>query len=160
MKPLPILWRRLVRDGETCPRCGETGRELEAAVIKLRAALVPLGIEPVLETQEIREEAFQADTAESNRVWIAGKPIEDWLGGTVGMSPCCTACGDSDCRTIEIDGQTYEAIPQEQLIKAGLIAVSQMIASESSPDNVTESSCCGATGNPVTKPGGKAVCCG
>ena len=72
MKPLPILWRRLVRDGETCPRCGETGRELDSAVIKLRAALVPLGIEPVLETQEIREEAFHADTAESNRVWSAG----------------------------------------------------------------------------------------
>ena len=160
MKPLPILWRRLVRDGETCPRCGETGRELEAAVIKLRAALVPLGIEPVLETQEIREEAFQADTAESNRVWIAGKPIEDWLGGTVGMSRCCTACGDSDCRTIQIDGETYEAIPQEQFIKAGLIAASQMIASASSPDNVTESSCCGAAGNPAAKPGGKAGCCG
>lgn len=159
MKPLPILWRRLVRDGETCPRCGETGRELDSAVIKLRAALVPLGIEPVLETQEIREEAFQADTAESNRVWIAGKPLEDWLGGTVGMSRCCTACGDSDCRTVQIDGQTYEAIPQDQLIKAGLMAASQMIASVSSPDNAA-ASCCGATDSPTQSRPSKASCCG
>lgn len=159
MKPMPILWRRLVRDGETCPRCGETGRELEAAVVKLRAALTPLDIEPVLETQEIREEAFQADTAESNRVWIAGKPLEDWLGGTVGMSRCCTACGDSDCRTIEIDGQTYEAIPQEQLIKAGLMAASQMIASTSSPDNATASCCEVTDSSPQSRPS-KASCCG
>ena len=35
MKPMTILWRRLVTNGETCPRCGDTGRELEAAVGKL-----------------------------------------------------------------------------------------------------------------------------
>ncbi|MHB1214663.1 MAG: DUF2703 domain-containing protein [Thiobacillus sp.] len=77
MKPMQILWKRLVKGGETCTRCGDTGRELETAVAKLAVALRPLGIEPVLETQEIDEAAFKANTSESNRVWIAGKPIEE-----------------------------------------------------------------------------------
>ena len=163
MKPMPILWKRLVKYGTTCPRCGETGEELEAAVIKLRAALVPLGIEPVLETQEIQEDVFHADTAESNRIWIDSKPIEDWLGGKVGMSPCCTACGDSDCRTIEIDGETYEAIPQEQIIKAGLLAASQLITAAAAPDS-SASACCGSDGGNKSdcspSPRAKSGCCG
>ena len=39
MKPMTILWKRLVTNGETCPRCGDTGRELEVAVNKLKVVL-------------------------------------------------------------------------------------------------------------------------
>ena len=134
MKQMPILWKRLVKGGETCTRCGNTGRELEAAVAKLAASLQPLGIEPVLETQEIDEDAFKANPSESNRVWIAGKPIEEWLDAGVGMTRCCSVCGESDCRTLEMGGRTYETIPQEQFIKAGLMAGSQMLTGPSSRD--------------------------
>lgn len=162
MKPMTILWKRLVTDGKTCPRCGDTGRELETAVNKLAAALRPLGIEPVLETQEIDEATFKMNTAESNRVWIAGRPLEDWLGAGVGMSRCCTACGDTDCRTIEMDGRTYEAIPEEQIIKAGLTAASRMIGPSTSELAEAETSCCG--GSPGSEPrqsaGFKDGCCG
>jgi hypothetical protein len=143
MKSMQILWKRLVKGGETCTRCGNTGRELEAAVAKLASALRPLGIEPVLETQEIDEAAFKLRTSESNRVWIAGKPIEEWLGADVGMSRCCSVCGDSECRTLEVGGRTYEAIPEELFIKAGLMAASQMIASASLSDRGA-TSCCGS----------------
>lgn len=132
MKPMQILWKRLIKGGETCTRCEDTGRELEAAVAKLAAALRPLEIEPVLEMQEIDEAEFKANTSESNRVWIAGKSIEEWLGADVGMSRCCSVCGDSNCRTLEVGGHTYETIPEEQFIKAGLMAASQMIVSASS----------------------------
>lgn len=163
MKLMQILWKRLVKGGETCTRCGDTGRELKAAVAKLAAALRPLGIEPVLETQEIDEAAFKANTSESNRVWIAGKPIEQWLGADVGMSRCCSVCGDSDCRTLEVGGRTYETIPEEQFIKAGLMAASQMIASASSSDRGATS--CGSN-NAGTEPcsptpeRSKSGCCG
>ena len=164
MKPMPILWRRLVTGGETCPRCGDTGHELETAVIKLRAVLSPLGIEPVLETQEIDEATFKTSTAESNRIWIAGKPLERWLGASVGMSRCCTACGDSDCRTVEVDGRTYETIPEEQIVKAGLIAASQMIAPlASQPDECATSCCDGSSGPGSCQPDrseAKGGCCG
>lgn len=145
MKAMPIVWKRLVKGGETCTRCGDTGRELEAAVVKLAIALRPLGIEPVLETREIDEAAFKANTSESNRVWIAGRPIEEWLNADVGMSRCCSVCGDSDCRILEVGGHTYETIPEEQFIKAGLMAASQMMASPSSSGKAAETSCCSGT---------------
>ena len=96
--------------------------ELEAAA-KLAAALRPLGVEPALETQAIEEDAWKANPPGSNR-WIAGKPIEEWLSANVGMSRCCSVCGDSDCRTLEVGGRTYEPIPEELFIKAGLTAAS------------------------------------
>ena len=142
MNQMPIVWKRLVRGGETCTRCGNTGRELEAAVAKLAAALRPLGIEPTLKTQEIDDEAFKANPSESNRVWIAGKPIEEWLEANVGMSRCCSVCGDSDCRTLEVGGRTYETITEEQFIKAGLMAGSQMVGSSRDKG---ATSCCSST---------------
>jgi Domain of unknown function (DUF2703) len=144
MNQMPIVWKRLVKGGETCMRCGDTGRELDAAVAKLAASLRPLGIEPVLETQEIDEEAFNANPSESNRVWIAGKPIEEWLDANVGMSRCCSVCGYSDCRTLEVGGRTYETIPEEQFIKAGLMAGSQIMTLGSSRDKGA-TSCCSST---------------
>jgi hypothetical protein len=161
MTSLRISWQRLVKDGETCTRCGDTGRELEAAVAKLAMVLRPLGIEPVLETQEIDEAAFRTDTSESNRVWIAGKPIEDWLGASAGTSRCCSVCGDADCRTLEIDGRTYETIPEEQFIKAGLMAASQMFAP--ALDGRTTSCCGGRAGTgpaPLTSSPVGGDCCG
>lgn len=163
MKPMQILWKRLVKGGETCTRCGDTGRELEAAVVKLAVTLRPLGIEPVLETQEIDEAAFKANTSESNRVWIAGKPIEEWLGADVGMSRCCSVCGVSDCRTLEVGGRTYEVIPEELFIKAGLMAASQMIASAAPPDREATSCCSSTAGTepcPPTPERPKGGCCG
>jgi hypothetical protein len=162
MKLMQILWKRLVKGGETCTRCGDTGRELEAAVAKLAAALRPLGIEPVLETLEIDEAAFKSNTSESNRVWIAGKPIEEWLGADVGRSRCCSVCGDSDCRTLEVGGRIYETIPEEQFVKAGLMAASQMIASSSSSDRGATSCCSSSSVSeqyPPTPERTKGGCC-
>ncbi len=144
MKQMPIVWKRLVKGGKTCTRCGNTGRELEAAVAKLAASLRPLGIEPVLETQELDGKGFDANPSESNRVWIAGKPIEEWLDANVGMSRCCSVCGDSDCRTLEVGGRVYETIPEEQFIKAGLMAATQMMTPASSPEKGA-TACCGGT---------------
>lgn len=148
MKQMSIVWKRLIKGGETCTRCGNTGRELEAAVAKLAASLRPLGIEPVLETQEIDEEAFEANPSESNRVWIAGKPIEEWLDANVGMSRCCSVCGDSHCRTLEVGDRTYEAIPEEEFIRAGLMAGSQMMTRASSRDSGARS-CSSSTSGAV-----------
>ncbi len=140
MKQMPIVWKRLVKDGTTCERCGSTLAQIESAVRKLEAALQPLGIQPALETETIDERAFKAEPSESNRIWIAGRPLEQWLGATVGMSRCCSVCAGSDCRTLEVDGRTYETVPEELLIRAGLAAASQLLSSA----EVTQpaSSCC------------------
>ena len=127
MAPLPIVWQRLVTEGATCPRCDGTQGELMRAIATLRSALAPLGIEPVLTVKELDETTFRAAPGESNRIWIGGKPIEDWIEGQAGSSQCCDECGDNDCRTLEVDGQSYEIPPQTLLVRAGLIAASRLL---------------------------------
>jgi len=128
MKSLPIVWQRLVsQDGKTCDRCYATYQEIQLAINKLKDALRPLDIEPRLEIREIDEKSFKAAPSESNRIWIAGRPMEEWLGATVGSSRCCSVCGISDCRTVKVEGTTFEVIPEKLLIKAALIASSQLL---------------------------------
>ncbi|WP_298850068.1 DUF2703 domain-containing protein [uncultured Aquimonas sp.] len=128
MKRLPISWQRLVSGrGTTCPRCQGTSEEVQRAVRKLQQALEPLGIAPELQTQEIDEAAFLQDPLQSNQILIAGQPIEYWLGGQTGRSRCCDECGDNDCRTVEVGGQRYEVIPEDLLVRAGMIAASRML---------------------------------
>lgn len=143
MRELPIVWKRLVKDGQTCERCGSTLRQLESAVGKLEAALRPLDIRPTLVAEAIDVDRFLTQPAESNRVWIAGRPLEDWIGAEVGMSPCCSVCGESDCRTLEADGRTYETIPEALILKAGLAAAAELLASDSAAQ--TESCCSGGS---------------
>lgn len=128
MKSLPIIWQRLVSsDGKTCDRCNATHQEMQRAVTKLKEALRPLGIEPTLEIREIDEKSFKANPSESNRIWIAGRPMEEWLGASVGRSRCCSVCGTSECRTVEVGGTTFEAIPEKLFLRAALVASSQLL---------------------------------
>lgn len=139
MKSLPIVWQRLVdAGGQTCDRCAATYVGLHEAVAMLKEVLRPLGIEPTLETRDIDRESFKADPSQSNRVWIAGKPIEEWLGAGVASSPCCSVCGESECRTIEVGDDTFEAIPSELTVRATLIAASQLVG----PSTLDSSSEC------------------
>ena len=128
MVSLPIVWQRLVSpDGKTCDRCDATYQAMQQAFSALKETLRPLGIAPTLETRAIDEQAFKADPSESNRIWIAGRPMEEWLGARVGSSRCCSVCGDSECRTVEVAGTTFEAIPEKLFLKAALIASAQLL---------------------------------
>lgn len=129
MKPLPIVWQRLVSSaGKTCDRCNATFQEMQRAVEKLKQSLRPLGIEPNLEIREMDERSFKAKPSESNRIWIAGKPMEEWLGASVGSSPCCSVCGTSKCRTVEVGGTIFETIPENLFLKAALAASSHLLS--------------------------------
>jgi hypothetical protein len=101
---------------------------MERAVQKLRQSLQPLGIEPRLEIREIDDQTFRANPSESNRVWIAGRPMEEWLGANVGRSRCCSVCGTSECRTVEVEGTTFETIPETLFLRAALVASSQLLS--------------------------------
>lgn len=130
MITLPIVWQRLVSsDGRTCDRCDVTNQAIQRAFSTLKETLRPLGIKPTLETREIDERSFKANPSESNRIWIAGRPMEEWLGARVGSSRCCSVCGDSECRTVEVAGATFEAIPEKLFLKAALLASAQLLDS-------------------------------
>ena len=142
MTPLPILWQRLTDPGgATCPRCDGRRRHLLQAVETLRTALAPLGIEPVLSVRELDDATFRAAPDESNRIWIAGKALEEWLDAQSGTSPCCSVCGDAECRTTEVDGTVYEEVPRAAIVKAALMAASGLVA-----DAKPAGGCCGAAG--------------
>lgn len=128
MKHLPILWQRLVsKQGTTCPRCHSTGAEVQSAVERLKQALEPLGVTPELQVKEIDEASFLKDALQSNQILIGGQTIEHWLGGQTGSSRCCNECGDNDCRTVEVGGKSYEVIPEDLLVRAGVIAAARML---------------------------------
>ena len=150
MKVLPIRWQRLVDEqGQTCDRCGTTETAVEDAIQKLKRSLKELDIDVVLEKKALSPSTFSKDPLQSNRIWIAGEPLEAWLSATSGQSQCCSTCGDSECRTVTVDGKTYEAIPAELIVKAGLLAGAQLLHGE------PRSACCPTADSPQESPG----CC-
>ncbi len=127
MKTLILEWQRLLDENEkTCPRCGATEQEVERAAAVLKRELKPFGINISLLKKAIDPVSFKKDVLQSNKVLIAGKTLEEWLGAETGQSPCCDVCGDAECRTVEYDDQTHEAVPADLIIRAGLLAASQL----------------------------------
>lgn len=132
MKSLPIIWQRLVDEkGQTCERCQLTYEEIRKAFNKLRQALNPLAIDVILDQKVIAQSTFVNDPSQSNRIWIGSKSLEDWLEAKLGQSKCCDICEGSECRTIETDTRVYEVIPEELIIKAGLLAAAYLYGDNS-----------------------------
>jgi len=128
MKQLIIRWQRLVNEsGQTCNRCSDTGSTVDKAYNKLKKSLAELGIEVELKKEVLGFSIFRKDPLQSNRIWIAERPLEEWVGATVGKSKCCDVCGESECRTISINQDTFENIPEDLIIKAGLLAAAELI---------------------------------
>ncbi len=142
---LTVRWQRLVDErGQTCERCGSTEGELEEAVARLRRSLGVLGVRVILEKKALSPEVFAKDASASNRILLGDRPLEDWLGATVGKSACescCPAVGQKvECRTISVGGQTYEGIPAGLIVRAGLLAGAQLVPATSAR------ACCPAPG--------------
>ncbi len=78
-----------IHSGKTCPRCGLTEEELSKAVSALRQSLATLGIKVILEKEELSVSEFEKDPLQSNRIWMNDRPLEDYIKGNVGQSPCC-----------------------------------------------------------------------
>ena len=136
MKELKIKWQRLISGGETCPRCGGTEEELEKAVSNLKQSLNPLGVSVVLDKRELSEKEFKETPLQSNMIIINDQPLENWIDGEIGKSQCCDVCGPTECRTITVEGKTFEEIPAELIVKGGLAAASNIL------DAGTNGSCC------------------
>jgi len=146
VETLRIEWQRFVSEsGSTCSRCELTQKEVKKAFKSLKESLSPLGIKVVLEEKELDDETCAQDISQSNRIWIGERPLEEWLDAEVGKSHCegcCSELGtDVECRTIEVDGQTYEKIPTELIIKAGLVAASEKLSTGQDKPCCPEKSC-------------------
>ncbi|MCS7186614.1 MAG: DUF2703 domain-containing protein [Armatimonadetes bacterium] len=141
MSGLLIRWVHLSVDGETCPRCSETGKELAKAVETLRKILSPLDIKVVFEEVEITHDEFARNPLRSNEIWLNGKLLEEWLGAKITQTQCCDVCGDEECRALEVDGQLHEVVTSDLIVKAGLIAASDLITASTGCCS-GQTSCC------------------
>ena len=127
-RTLAIEWQRLVtNEGGTCPRCAGTEAELAKAGDTLAAMLAPAGITVELTARTLDHASFSRAPSESNRIWLQGRPLEDWLGASVGATQCCDECGDQECRTVAVDGTTHEVIPEGVIVRAGLLAAAEIM---------------------------------
>ncbi len=144
---LTIRWQRLVtEDGKTCDRCAGTQVELHKAVETLRQSLRPIGMDVICVEEALGSEDCGGDITWSNRIFIQGRLLEDWLGGRTGQSvceSCCEMLGEQvECRTVSVGGATYEVIPASLIVQAGLLAAAEMLQS------IPSGSCC-AGGEPL-----------
>ncbi|MBU0508937.1 DUF2703 domain-containing protein [bacterium] len=147
---LVIQWQRLVTDkGQTCQRCGDTGKSVRRARKQLASALKPLGIKVVLEKERMSHDQFLAAPAESNRIYLNGCSLEEILQAEVGSSVCCDACEGQPCRTVTVDGLTFETIPPELIVRAGLLVAADLLRLNDSgaaiPCCPSASGCCPKT---------------
>ncbi len=127
MNTLTIEWQRLLDEQkQTCPRCGTTEQEVEKAVRELSRVLADSDIAAELVKKSIDPETFSKDALQSNKIVIAGKTLEEWLGATTGQSKCCEVCGESECRTVEYGGDTHEAVPADLIVRAGVTAAAYL----------------------------------
>ena len=127
-KTLTIRWQRLITEaGGTCARCTGTEGAIREAERTLSPALGALGIRVVVEEGALDMGTFKGNPSESNRIWIGGRTLEEILGASAGSSQCCGACGDSECRTLVLEGQTYEAVPATLIVVAALRAAADLL---------------------------------
>ncbi|MGD8628767.1 MAG: DUF2703 domain-containing protein, partial [bacterium] len=85
------------------------------------------GIEVVLAKTDFSPEECQEYPERANRILVGGYGVDYWLGAEVGKSPCEGFCkqtlGDNgSCQNLIYEGKTYEVIPAELIVKAGLAA--------------------------------------
>jgi hypothetical protein len=130
VQSLSIEWQRMVdEDGNACCGSQSTRQALQDACARLTEALAADSIEVVFkETMFSPQECVDAPER-ANRILVAGLPVEHWLKAEAGTSPCQGFCkqalGDEgSCRTLIYQGQTYEVIPADLIVRAGLVATS------------------------------------
>lgn len=127
-KTVVIRWQRLVdQAGDTCGRCGNTERSIDDAQRLLAASLKPLGMRVRVIKTQLTAGQFELDPSESNRIWIGEETLDTILGAKTGSSACAGVCGGSPCRTTVVDGQCYETIPAELIVRAGLHVAADLL---------------------------------
>ena len=112
MKTVEIEWRRLVQDGATCVRCGDTGALLEELVKRLNTECRPRGVAVKLETVALGPGRI----AESNQVRIGGRLLEQLQPQIIIGQNDCSSCGEllghpQDYPTIGIGDEIHEVPP-------------------------------------------------
>ena len=119
MNVLEIECRHLEKDGKTCDRCSDTGETVRAAYTDLVKELNAKGWDVSLKETLLTDQ----EIPESNSIYLNDIAIEKLLPETRRSENCCASCGEilgapTMCRTLERNGQTFEAIPASMILEA------------------------------------------
>jgi len=126
MKELNIEWRHYDKDGQTCDRCAATGASVREVVSGLSKELAEKGVSVTFTETLLSEELI----AQSNIFLFNGVPLEAVLDNAAAGENHCASCScltgsETSCRTVEYEGTTYEAIPEDLIRKAAYKAISR-----------------------------------
>ena len=123
-----IRWKRLVdaNTARTAPAHLAAEKELDAAIATLKASLQPMGVDVVVQKVALSHEQFVKDPTRSNRIWINGAAIEMYLpeGKSEVQQDTQTSL---PYRTVEFAGASFRDVPQQMIVKAGLIAAGDSV---------------------------------
>lgn len=105
MKKIVVEWKHFDKNGATCERCSQTGKNLEQALFGL----------PV---EFIETKLPESRMAESNQILIDGVLLEVLIHGAKAGENSCGSCGDlignpgyCHCRTVNQGKEIHESIP-------------------------------------------------
>lgn len=117
MQTVVIGWEHLDVDGQTCERCSDTGALLHALVRDLNALCEPRRVRVVLHESLLSP----ARLADSNRITVDGRPLDQLLPGVRVASSECPSCGalldaKVQCRTVTHHNASH-AVPPPWMIR-------------------------------------------
>jgi hypothetical protein len=120
-KTIVISWQHAKQ--EVCLGCKKPGLDedgIKSAAKSLEKRLTDKGIK----VKWVEKDPDPKAPAGTNDIWVCDIPVATWLGGQVATRPCCQG---SVSRSMALDGRTYEVIPAELVVRAGLSAADMLI---------------------------------
>jgi len=111
-----------------CEKCGPTQAEMQKAAAQLNEKLAGRGVRVRVEEAVGARPGKKAIVSGTN-VWVCDVPLETWLGAGIGVKPCdCSSGGQSmSCKVVNLNGQSYQVIPADLVVRAGLLAADMLI---------------------------------
>lgn len=111
-------WRKVVvevhtidLDGPSCRRCLDTVEAARQAVAELRDELE--GFKATVELVE--HHLGDEHQHRANTVLVAGRPLAEWLGAEVVMTPCPDCRKDTCCEAISVGEGLHESVTAEDV---------------------------------------------
>jgi len=128
---LTVEWQKA--DSDACLGCKNSGareQDIKKAFDELSRKLAAKGIRVELVEKKAVVDTSKPEMA-SGLMWVGNEPVESWLGAST-QSKVCPACPTGPRgyghlhKTLIVDGQVYDPIPVDLMVRAGLSAADQL----------------------------------
>jgi len=134
---LRIEWQKA--DTDACLACkggGAREADIQKAFERLSKQLAAKGIRVELVEKKATVDSTVPEIA-GGQMWLGNLPVENWLGAST-QGKICPACpvgkyGKGHMhKSLVLDGQVYDPIPVELMVRAGMNAAQQLVQNQKS----------------------------